>query len=204
MTATRKILDAPGIEYQNNKFSECRIKYKLTSDTEVGGYGKFVTFEAARNLIEAYWHEIKQRSSPETPIDNEIVSITIGKEILMMILSQPGCEGIRLYHAKGITVNSNPNEKPTYTRNDNGANTLIAIGVDAQNNDLGVTLKDNEKIGNKESISIMSPLVKSSESMKDETNPPNTYGTIFNNEKFLQNKYSLEHAFKNFMNESTI
>lgn len=113
------------------------LEINLADDkSEVRGFGQPITPEAAEKMADDYFNQCKAgwaiisqiktnplyaalKSQPEfalleSLIDpaNQTVSGVFGKEIILQILAQRGCEGIRYIHGK-----------------DNNRNTIILLGV---------------------------------------------------------------------------
>ncbi|KQS33828.1 hypothetical protein [Dyadobacter sp. Leaf189] len=106
-------------------------------------------------------------NSLEISLDNRIVAVEIGKEMLMMILSQPKCEGLRFYQARGVLPEEVDNETQYKLKNP-GETTLVAVGMDIDGNDLGVSAsKKNTSIMNRKGSKV-------ADTMQSETNPPRT------------------------------
>jgi hypothetical protein len=80
-----------------------------------------ISLEAAKALTQR--HRAERRESKERGEPNEhsgVMGHYVGRAVLEEMLRQPGCVGIRLYHA----------------RHDDGRPTLVAVGVNAEANDL--------------------------------------------------------------------
>lgn len=112
--------------------------------------------------------------------ENRIVAVEIGREMLLMILSQPGCEGIRFYEARGVQV-TDDKDAVKFTLKTPGETTLVAVGMDKNGNDL-----DMKPRGRRRNISIMNGKEKKgNDTMHSETNPPRTVKELRGNNKDL-------------------
>ena len=105
-------------------FEDGTLNYELTPDDETSGLGKMFSTSAAQALIAPHWDILRANNDMSADEKlSKVVATEIGREMLLMILSQRGCEGIRFYHAKRICncgkVGPDPN-----------ADTLVAIGID--------------------------------------------------------------------------
>ena len=162
------------------------------------GYGQFFTSIATKTIIQTYWDDLK-RQAANGNIDDKVVAIDMGKEMLLMILSQPGCEGIRIYHARGIEI-IETGQTREYSIKDEGNNTLVAVGFDERGNELGVKLPKEVDITAARNVSLMAENVTiiDSEVMRSETNPPQTFGTITKNPIF-NDPFGLAKAFNTFL-----
>ncbi|MFN8254500.1 MAG: hypothetical protein U0W24_02345 [Bacteroidales bacterium] len=90
------------------------LEYEEQDDNKLPGYGTPISIEMAREIIKNYRDYVNN--------DKKVPhAFTFGKESLLAILSQPGCEGIRFYLAK-------KEENPGIDGWKKGI-TLVAIGV---------------------------------------------------------------------------
>jgi len=112
----------------SKKFDEAELTYEVQSDDDVCGFGRLIAHDAANVLIDAY-HEHKVKLKDE----KQPKAVTFGKEALLTILSQKGCEGIRFYFGK--RSKSLWQKECKYSKFE--GMTLVAVGVDADNKDLG-------------------------------------------------------------------
>jgi hypothetical protein len=118
---------------KNNKFDEGELTYKLETDDNVCGYGRLIAKDVANILIDAQRDNLKKIKDEKQP-----KSVTFGKESLLTILAQQGCEGIKFYFGK---------RSPTQWAKENKYSkqeglTLVAVGVDANNKDIGTNGKN--------------------------------------------------------------
>jgi hypothetical protein len=118
-----------------------------SKDTEVAKMGKLVTKKAANVMIRDYLDDFEKliRSFPEDKrkeafreiCDKVPIRVTFGKEALLFLLGQSGCEGITFYYCKG------PSTKPS----------LVLVGVGKDGKALGAggdgTIIDREIINPK-------------------------------------------------------
>lgn len=83
-----------------------------------GTEGGAISIEHASEMTAAYRSE-----NPEGRL-----GLFMGKEVLLSILNQTGCKGIRVYFAKDIAHNENE---------------LVFVGADANENDMLTIVADN-------------------------------------------------------------
>ncbi len=83
--------------------------------------GRPITFETAHRFIDEYVRDAD---------GDDVAAITFNKDILLLLLSQSACEGIRFYY--GCYPNSRDK-------------TLVLVGVDKNDNDLGVEIRDGDQ-----------------------------------------------------------
>jgi hypothetical protein len=76
-----------------------------------GNEGEFVTLNDASRWTANYRNTIQL---------GDVIALFAGKEKLMELLNQEGCEGARIYYAV----------------NDEGAKTLVIVGADSDENDM--------------------------------------------------------------------
>lgn len=86
------------------------LQKELIAKKDYAAIGEEISHEMAADFITNF-----DRECP-----TETKAFTMGKNILMQILSQPGCAGMRFYN--GI--------------NENGQKTLVYVGIDAEGKDL--------------------------------------------------------------------
>lgn len=123
-----KQISISGIKMDSTKkISEGSIK--INRATGVCGYGKVVTNNVAKSFIKAF-HDEYIKGKKDT---NMVAGVTFGKEALLSILAQNNCEGIRFYFGKRTTAQWDA----SYSGEKYDGLTLVAIGVDANNVDLG-------------------------------------------------------------------
>jgi hypothetical protein len=87
-----------------------------------GNEGEFITLEEGAAMTARF------RSSVQP---GTVIGQFVGREKLMQILNQPNCMGVRLY----------------YGLNDKNENSIVAVGVDSNENDLtnGYIIDDTAK-----------------------------------------------------------
>lgn len=112
----------------NKKLDEVEMAFDDQSDDDVCGYGRLIANDAAAIMLNAYDEHISKIKG-----EKQNKAVTFGKEALLDILSQKGCEGIRFYFGKR---SKDIWEKGSKYSKFEGL-TLIAVGVDAKNEDLG-------------------------------------------------------------------
>ncbi|GAB4022487.1 hypothetical protein [Spirosoma koreense] len=132
-----KIFKADGLDYDGSKFVNKQITLNL--EGSVTTTGEPITLQAARAMTDGYLQPIISRyktlvaslgeKSSDTDITNEIdslldanISVFYGKETLLLLLSQPDCEGIRFYFCK----------------NHKDKQSLVLVGIDSNERDLGL------------------------------------------------------------------
>lgn len=86
------------------------VQKELLTKTDYAAVGAEIPFETAVKFTKAY---------AETHT-NENLSYHLGRNIIELILAQPGCVGMRFY----------------YGYNNEGQKTLVYVGIDADGNDL--------------------------------------------------------------------
>ncbi|CAG4993539.1 hypothetical protein DYBT9275_01187 [Dyadobacter sp. CECT 9275] len=172
-----KFIKAPGISSVDGMLQPVEINYKLADDTTVAGFGEFFTESATKEIIRRHWDSLAQKAV-DGNIDDSIVAIEIGKEMLMMILSQKDCQGIRVYYASSVQATGDTNQPFII---DDQKCTLIAVGINEYGNELGVALENNLSNTNVKNLSLMTPgAVIVDDTMRSETNPPRTFASIKN------------------------
>ncbi|HEX2934005.1 MAG TPA: hypothetical protein VHO72_01510 [Bacteroidales bacterium] len=112
----------------NKKLNEAELTFDDQSDDDVCGFGRLIANDAAAIIINAYDEHVSKMKG-----ETQNKAVTFGKEALLDILSQRGCEGIRFYFGKR---NKDLWEKGSKYSKFEGL-TLVAVGVDANNEDLG-------------------------------------------------------------------
>jgi hypothetical protein len=117
-----------GLVRINNKLQQDdEICYNEPEHDKLYGYGVPITINAAREIIKNFWDNLINNG----PIDfNGKLAFTFGKETLLSLLSQEGCEGIRFYFAMKSEKDW-PQEKPKPPYWVDGI-TLVAVGVNNQ------------------------------------------------------------------------
>lgn len=113
---------------RSKKFTEGELSFKISDEDAVSGFGRFISKGVANIIVEDYRAHLKKCKDEKQPY-----GVTFGKDILLSILSQTDCEGIRFYFGK--------REKDRWEKGSKYAkiegNTLVAVGVDKKNKDLG-------------------------------------------------------------------
>ncbi len=123
-------LRRPGFDYYSDPVNSSRKAHRKTleyndsnHEVEVNAFGYPITTRLARKLIKNYWDTLNRVTDGDKGI-----AFSFGKEAMLSILSQKGCEGIRFYFA--------------YKRSEdfvdpiNEGVTLVAIGANALNKDV--------------------------------------------------------------------
>lgn len=85
----------PGKDLENdpkNPDDVTPIKFKIQDDRSVAGFGMPITMRLCRKIVHDY-HLMQVKAGVNA--DAEIVSGVYGRETIMNILEQEGCEGIR-------------------------------------------------------------------------------------------------------------
>jgi hypothetical protein len=118
---------------KNEKFEEGELIYDFKSDDDVCGYGRLIAKDVANILIDAQHDHLKKINDEKQP-----KSVTFGKEALLTILSQQGCEGIKFYFGKRSSTQWARECK--YSKYE--GLTLVAVGVDSNNKDIGTDGKN--------------------------------------------------------------
>lgn len=112
----------------NKKLNEAELTFDDQSDDDVCGYGRLIANDAAAIMINAYDEHISKMKG-----EKQNKAVTFGKEALLNILSQKGCEGIRFYFGKRTKEFWEKESK--YSKYE--GLTLVAVGVNGNNEDLG-------------------------------------------------------------------
>jgi hypothetical protein len=87
----------------------------------VAGYGRIITLKAAKKMISGKWSKLISDFNTGNEIDEvPNLFVTFSKQMLLLLLSQPECEGIKAYFCK----------------NPMGEDSLVLIGVDKKGQDL--------------------------------------------------------------------
>lgn len=135
---------AKGFRLENGTLATANIKVDLQDVDVVAGIGKTVTFQAANFMVDRYWQEHKQKiedartaglTAEVDALKKQTLAVTFGKEVLFQILSQKGCEGVRLYFCKtfdmppvdGLAID--PQTERT---------SILLVGVADDHKDLGI------------------------------------------------------------------
>lgn len=124
-----------GVDHDGANYTQGPIEYSLRGTTvnSVSSFGTPVTVSAAQKMIvQDKWNSMiaeVQRlraagASDDAPevqalLDTNI-SVTFSRSILLLLLSQAGCAGIKFYFCKNLE----------------GHDSLVLVGVDEQNGDL--------------------------------------------------------------------
>lgn len=91
------------------------------------GAGRVITRHAAHEMVvKKFWSDLVNSS----PTDKTI-AVSFSKRLLLLILSQQKCEGIRFYFCKRPKDPTNPESEMV--------NSLVLVGVDENDKDLGAT-----------------------------------------------------------------
>lgn len=143
--------------------------YPLNSDSVLPGNGIPMELEFLRERImrrcqtkiDNYNSAVRSKDDAKISIaGNENVAITLGKESLMLLLSQADCEGIRFY----------------FCENPWGRDSVAAVGVkklaSGEVKDIGIDNGDSN-------LSILKATKFSAAVMNMEVGPPNTVADLF-------------------------
>lgn len=114
-----------GIHWDGVKFvKNFTIAHNLTPSTKPGGFGDSITPEACNKMInnfitvtiEGFFKENPSATLPEFVdfLKKEHIAVEFGKEALLRILTQEGCEGIRF----------------AFCKNHDDENSIIALGIE--------------------------------------------------------------------------
>ncbi len=114
-----------GIHWDGKNWDDkYKIIHNLTSGNKPGGFGESITPEASRKMIFdffgnsiANYFKINPKAALPEFIDflkKENISVEFGKEALLRILTQEGCEGIRF----------------SYCKNHKGESSIVAMGIE--------------------------------------------------------------------------
>ncbi len=120
---------APGYDFNDGEFVPCLLTSPLQKDSSAGGEGQPITLVAAQEMVGRYHQLLRNRlteareKGTEDEILDEVVAVTFGKETLLLLLSQAGCEGIRFYLCK----------------NQDHRTSLVMVGIDGERSDLSAT-----------------------------------------------------------------
>lgn len=99
------------IDFENGQFSmKQEQSLNLADNNSITGLGQIISSRACRQMIE---RRFQRELEEPTAFGNEISAYEIGKEAILMILFQEGCEGIRFIHCI----------------NDEGEKSLVAMGI---------------------------------------------------------------------------
>lgn len=93
-------------------------------------FGSPITEKVAQKLIQNYWDKLVAGMD-----DNEVVSVTFGKDDLISILNQNDCIGIRFYYATRLAKDFDGDSEVK-----NGI-TLVAVGLKAPDYDIATEEK---------------------------------------------------------------
>lgn len=100
-----------GKDFQNGSFVDSEVKISICDDSQLTGFSRPITQDAKREMINSFIDELQNKlkavdaqSVEYKGIMNQTVSVDFGKESLLLLLSQPGCEGIKFSFAKGINT----------------------------------------------------------------------------------------------------
>lgn len=117
---------------------------------QLHAHGQSVGVDAAELLIGLHWKHLKEEYPND--YDKRYIAFTVGKETLLSILAQQGCEAVRFYMARwDPSYIDGGNPHPTRSQGD----TIVAVG--AKYNDKGKIVD----IGGKDSNPlIVTPIKK--------------------------------------------
>ncbi len=82
-----------------------------------GREGNMISREEARLLLNNY------QNSPAYPANNHVEGILFGRNHISDLLSQAGCEGVRIYYGKTGPLSTDPPQ-------------LVLVGTDLNGNDM--------------------------------------------------------------------
>ena len=162
-----KMQTAIGIDLSGKPIFEER-EYVLNSEFPLAGWGRPMAFDFLKEQILKHNQQKVDLFNAETDAEKkenlgkENVAITLGKESLMAILSQKGCEGIRFYFCE------NPWGRSSVAAV--GVRSAVVNGVEVAQ-DIGVEDEDNR-------VSILNN-ASGGEVINSEVGPPNTVGELF-------------------------
>jgi len=91
--------DVIGWNAQQNNFETAERELEYPNATCPNGYGQFVNNEAYEKYIDRTYGNAIARLAidpDDATIDDRPISFDLGKTLLLMILAQEGCEGIRI------------------------------------------------------------------------------------------------------------
>lgn len=126
-----------GIDFVENTFVDKPLNLKLQSKDSPGGFGKPITLRAAKKMIDDHFENFFERleaagADQKDKIEKESASMIFGKETLLRILAQKGCEAIRFI--------------PCIDREGNSS--LVLLGVNESGGDLVAVSKLGEPDAN--------------------------------------------------------
>ena len=115
-----------GKENVNGRFEDKSIAYAYALDP-ANSSGAPVSYTDANAMVSQWWAD-NGVGPGEDPIN---IALAFNKQLLLLMLSQNECEGLRFYFC---------------TRPDNQKQSLVVIGVDKAGNDLGQPLSMNQRV----------------------------------------------------------
>jgi len=135
---TKIVLD--GKAWQNGQLvqSECEFNY---DNEPIKGYGYPIDFELANDMVVKHWNTQRDKileaqaqgdAGEVERIIDENIAITFDRKLLLLILSQSECEGIRFYFC---------------IRPDNNRKSLVAMGIDGHGRELGNHFRTDPSAG---------------------------------------------------------
>jgi hypothetical protein len=96
---------------KGSKFQERQITFQLADDESVTGKGRLITPKACHQMVKEKFDDYLSRANS---IPKDYVGYVIGKEAILQILAQAGCEGIMVLDCV----------------NDQGESSIVLAGVD--------------------------------------------------------------------------
>ena len=85
-------LKTMGLDFNGKDFFETELTYKLNPDNSAAGYGRLISARACRAMIE---RKFSNQMSDIERHGKEPFAHECGREGILRILGQEGCEGIR-------------------------------------------------------------------------------------------------------------
>ncbi|NJO88734.1 MAG: hypothetical protein HC831_07025 [Chloroflexia bacterium] len=163
---------------KNGKVERDIINYKEPDPEQVSGYGSPITSDLAEKIIQEYQNHRDRYKVKHMETCQEVEQLeypdafTIGKQSLLSILSQEGCEGIRFYLAEKKGLAEGMTGDLELNRWADGI-TLVAIGVknpaqtDKYSPEIGVEKSLNHNVKINLLIEYLNSLLEKSEGDED-------------------------------------
>lgn len=103
MKLAGECLDANSADPQ--KFIGVPFDHPLADDDIVPGFSRPITAAAFSSMLSGNIEALKQLDKANAgSVDNKIISVQFGKQALLLLLSQPGCEGIQFTFVNKVTL----------------------------------------------------------------------------------------------------
>lgn len=142
MSLQKGFIEACGYDFDGTDFKKVPIRTLLQHDTSAEGEGMPVTRAAGQHMVNRHHDLLRERldavrrTPTEEDVLDEVVAVSFGKETLLILLSQAGCQGIRFYVCK----------------NQDDKTSLVMVGIGEGNSDLSADGSQSTFLGWKDDL----------------------------------------------------